>query len=286
MKKVLWVLAVVGLSALSVLAERREEFSVNELSVDHVISVTPGIAGAKFLAAPKDSFSFMDDFFLIKYGTNYPGPLASWMFTGDTAESAALIVANETGGILKLLTGSTSNNETYVQYGPVGGEAMFNVTSNGGKKVTFEVRVAGPIPGANCSTFVGLSSAGSSAANFIVDTTGVMADKDFIGFQCNKNNGNASWDFVTRANGGAITTNSAFAPNSGNGTYVRLGFQFDGINKLRYYYNGSCSNTPMTVTAVNCPNAVKLSPIIACKTLVGTYTPTNKIDYIYVQQDR
>lgn len=285
MKKVVSILAVILVTALASFAADRENMSINELKVGKILALADGMEGASLVSTPSQSFTFMDDFMSFSYTTNYDVPSVSYVYVGDAAASAGCVVGAAAGGILTLTTGATSNNEAYVQMGPVGGEASFSITSNGEKRVTFEARVAGSKAGINAATFVGLASAGSCAANFLTDSTGVIADRDYVGFQLLPGTV-ASWNFTYRKNGATAVTVSAVASNSGPATFSRLGFKYDGLRTLRIMVDGVETGSPITVNAATFPNAVVMSPILACKTITASYTPTNKIDYVYVNQER
>lgn len=288
MKKVLSGIAVLLMSVFMVAAADREQFSVTELSVGKVISLEGATAGATIGGKPDAAFSFLDDFLYFLASTNEAGQtLAPWRHTGDTlAATNNCIVGTGAGGILTFTTGSTSNNEAYIQHGVQATEAPFNISSGGLKKVYFETRVAAGATGVPAGFFVGLAGKGSSTANFLVDSTGGMMNTNIIGFQCVWANTNAFWNFVTRKCNSAVLTNACIVTNAGPSTYVRLGFSFDGENKIRYFVNGVEKGTNYILNAGNFNDGVGMSPIIAAKTLTDSYTPTNKVDYIYVNQER
>lgn len=259
------------------------------VKTDRVTANLAEYSGMAIADVPKNSFTFMEDFFtIIATATNAEtmSRLLPWKYTGDGGDETDITLATETGGVLVVTTGSTDNNEAYLQYGALGTEAFVSITSNSGKKVWAEFRVKGSHASGEGGTFYGLASAGSSAANFLVDDTGELADKDLYGFIHNTLDTNTLWQFVYRKNGQTAVTNRNIAANAGGASFIRLGLYFDGVNKIYHFVNGTANARIYTNNAATFPNAVNLSPIIASKTSDASTSRTNKVDYIFIQQQR
>lgn len=247
------------------------------------------VTGSLPVGAPSLQFSFLDDFASFVYATNGNMTLGlPWAYTAD-AVSLASITATM-GGWLTLTTSGTSNDEAYIQYGGLKTCGTFGITSNGLKKLWYETSLKGPAissNAANCAVFIGLAEAGSSAANFLVDSTGVVdTNKSFIGFVTKVADTNTYWSFVANMADGAacqVITN-VLALNS-IGTAHRLGFSFDGVTTLTAYVDGASAGS-RTINAAVYPSAIPLNPIIGNKTMTTSYTPTTRVDYVYCNQER
>jgi hypothetical protein len=258
--------------------------------VDKVEATLAGFTGASIAGLPKDSFTFMDDFHTIITHTNVTEATTlavPWKYTGDTADSVAKTVGATAGGILTFLTGSTDNNEAYMQYGPLGTEGSFVVTSNSTKKVWFEARILAAPQAHEGGFFVGLADPASAAANFLVDDSGVVdTNKNFMGFWIGTTSSNAYYEFcVNKADAAAALYDTQIITNTA-ATYVRLGFLFDGVRTTTVYVNGTAKTRVHTNNAVSYPNAVVMSPIVAIKTGLASTINTGKVDYIWAQQER
>jgi len=253
-------------------------------------STVTGFSGAGLADLPKSSFTFMDDFYTVITSTNVTEStalLVPWKYTGDTADSVAKTVGATAGGILTFLTGSTDNNEAYMQYGPLGTEGSFVITSNGAKKVWFEARILAAPQAHEGGFFVGLADPGSSAANFLVDDSGIVdTNKNFMGFWIGTSSSNAYYEFTcNKADAAAAVSDIQIVTNTA-ATYVRLGFMFDGVRTTTVYADGTAKSRVHTNNAVSYPNAVVMSPIIAIKTGLASTINTGKVDYIRIQQER
>lgn len=243
--------------------------------------------GAVLAGKPSRSFVFMDDFFTFLKATNVTEGttlLAPWSYTGDNGVALDCTVGASAGGVLSMITGATSNNEAYIQYGVAETEGSFSISSNGTKKLWFEARFTPPSTAANSANFIGLSEVGSSAANFITDSTGALADKDYMGFHYVISGGATNVNFTIHNNAqtAQVCTNVAYCI----GSVLRLGFYFDGATTLTVYSDETANSRTFTINDAVYPTSTKMSPIIASKTLTASYSPTNQVDYIYVQQAR
>jgi hypothetical protein len=239
------------------------------------------------VGAPSSQFSVMDDFVSFTYATNGNMTLGlPWAYTAD-AVSMATVTATM-GGWLSLSTSGTSNDEAYIQLGGLKTEGSFGITSNGLKKLWYETNIKGPVissNAANCAVFIGLAEAGSSAANFLVDSTGVPADKDYIGFVTKVADTNSYWSFVAHNTGATMQQITNVLALNSIGTAHRLGFSFDGVRTVTAYVDGTSVGS-RTINDAVYPTASPMNPIIATKTMTTSVSPTSSVDYVFCNQER
>jgi|GEM_PF-4991281 len=264
--------------------------SVETMKIERVESTTGGFSGMPLAASPNQSYFLLEDFYHYMTDTNIPAVrVNAWKYAGDSTDKTGTTIAIGAGGILKYIPTGTANDEQYIQYTPLATEGAFGIASNSEKRMWFEARIAGPHTNAPSSTFIGLATNGSSAADFMVDDSGRMTTNGaFMGFWCNSlNSSNRYWNFIAHkplATYAAtpITTNGVL--NTSLGTYKRLGFAYDGVRTLTAYGDGTSIGS-FTVNNAEYPLNVQMMPVMAVKTL-ATFVPTNYIDFIYVNEER
>lgn len=171
----------------------------------------------------------------------------SYQDTGDVVTQ----LATDANGVLNLALAATDNNESWLQAGSAGSVMFIPKTkANGGTSILFEARV-------NMSTlvgnmFVGLAEEASAAANFIADSAGTLADKDYIGFLVDEDAPTVA-RFVYRKSGGTATNISASAHTFVADTFVKLGFVIDmpdgNLNqRIKTFVNGEDIGAYLTNT--------------------------------------
>lgn len=176
---------------------------------------------------------------------------------GDATEALA---ADEACGALLLTNDNGATDADSLQMT----EENWRLTT--GKQLWFETRIKiNDVDQVN--TFVGLG---------ITDTT-PLDTSDRVGFQID--DGNASILCKTEKNTTETSTDSAV--DAADATYVKLGFHWDGISRVRFYVDRSLVATHTT----NVPDDENL-----CVTFHhGNGEADNQtmhIDYIYVAQER
>jgi hypothetical protein len=270
------------------------------LSLDRIqAGVDAANYGSTIAGLPKQSFTWMDDFFSIQTSTNQTVSftstnivintdlLSKWKYAGDGAIVSDFTVGEVVGGILKMTPVATSNNECYLQFGANTTEAFASITSNSAKQLWFEARVAGPFTNQLSTTFIGLAGTNTAVANFIVDTTGILdTNRSYIGFMNSYTYTNKWWNFVIHKADNTVVYTITNVTAGAVSTYKRLGFNYDGVNRLTVYVDGTANAQTYLLNDANYPTATLMSPILGCKTINDTYTPTNLVDYIWIQQDR
>lgn len=153
----------------------------------------------------------------------YAGQAGAYLSYEDTGNSIAQL-ASEVGGVMRVATDATDNDESWIQ--PGGAASVLgkvSTTAGADKCMIFEQRVRfGQV--SNTFNFLGgLSEEGLAAADTVTDA-GALADKDFIGFWITEADGDAL-KFGYRKAGGALQTvlSSAIAVS----TWYKLGFVYD-----------------------------------------------------------
>jgi hypothetical protein len=157
----------------------------------------------------------------------------------DTATSACSIanVPAEVGGVIRLATGATDNHEAWLAgQGNTGTLGVISDTPANAKLMIFEARVRfTQVSNDGGAIFVGLAEPGTAANSAKVDDTGVMSDKDFIGFN------------TIQADGDLLSINYKKAGQTqqavGSGTaivaakYYKLGFVYDPLDskKIKFF---------------------------------------------------
>lgn len=231
------------------------------------------------LCDPQVAFQFFEDFLTLAFDDTTGNPTA-WKFTGDHAAYATL-PASVVGGILNLACGDTDNDETYIQLGQATSEP-FKITDASDHPLWFEARVKA-LEHADVGIFIGLAEAGCAAANFLVDNTGAVADKDFIGFNILTATPTA-WNTTWKKAGQNVATNAGEAGTNADDWHI-FGFFFDGESTVTFYADGVACTTTATTSAATFPSGEEMSPIIAVKTGEGV-AKNVQVDYIRVVQAR
>jgi len=232
------------------------------------------------LMDPAVGFHFFEDFLFLACDDTTRNPSAvKWV--SDTATDG-ITLPKLAGGVINVQAGGVDENETYIQWGQPAGLvcAPFGITDASGKPLFFEARVKA-VELTQFGIFVGLAEEGAAVANFLVDATGAIVDKDYIGFRlCVATP--LAWDFVWRKNGEVGQVRFAVAVNGGD--WHTLSFWFDGLHTVTPYANG-VAKTANPTSGVTFPSAQLMSPIIAIKTTEAV-TKGVQVDYIRVIQAR
>jgi len=223
------------------------------------------------------------------------GLFATYIDTGVTLNQSAAGV----GGVLAIVQDGTDNDEGWLTTGGnQGGAFLISDTAGADKKLWFEARVkVSSIVDDVVAFFVGLSEEGLAGANTMVDDTGVMADKDYIGFNTVHVNGgttglNAVLRFTYKKAGQTAQTVLATLDTLVADTYVKLGFKYDPseltTKRIKVYLNGVEQSTYVTATNIataTFPDGEELAVLFGSKAGTGTASTTS-FDWIRVAQER
>lgn len=177
------------------------------------------------------------------------GGYAAYVDSATTA-SAIRQLANEVGGILELRTGGTNNHQAYLTSGGNTG-TLGKIDDAPGEQrlVLFETRVRPGQISNDISWFVGLAEEGLAATNTMA-TTGLLADKDFVGFHVLKDAG-STLRFVYRKEGQAVQIPVANLATLQADRWYKLGFAYNPVmpqsKRLKIFVDNE--EYPVTITA-------------------------------------
>lgn len=239
------------------------------------------------------AFGFFDDFLTFN-ATSLVGPWMNLLTAGCTAALAA-DTATEKGVLALAVDGNAANDEAVLKWGGLASAPFFLAN----KDLAFECRLAvSAITAAKWSYGVGLGEASMIVTDgLFVDTTGALADKNFLGFNHLQAEG-AAIDAAYKADGqtyqnGATKTKLDSLHTAVASTYVKLGFRYRPNPKMIEFYvngaipGGNISPARLTATeldAATFPDDVFLAPIIGIKDIAGDAALTVKIDWIACAQ--
>jgi len=196
----------------------------------------------------KNGYYFFDDFTgdtsdITLYTTaTARGPYLTLQDTGVTITGLATPSNNDAGqvvGELEIAGNDADNDEGQIE-GPGGGitpVVSISDTAGANKEFWFEARVSKASIADNAlAFFIGIAEVGITGANGLVDDTGALADKDFIGFQTLHAAGETV-DAVHREESGAVVQAGVGVGTMVADTYMKLGMYFDGT-RMYWYVNG------------------------------------------------
>jgi hypothetical protein len=244
-------------------------------------SLAEMIPSLPLLCDPRVGFQFFEDFLRLPLDDTTRNPSdACWI--SDTATDS-ITLPKVVGGVVQVASGAGDNNETYIQFGGAAGItcAPFSITDVGDKAVWFEARVKA-LEVADVGIFVGLAEEGSAVADFLVNDTGAVVNKDFIGFNILTATPTA-WNSTWKKAGQVVATNAGVAVNAAD--WHTFGFYFDGESTVTFYVDGVAHATVATTSAVTFPSGELMAPIIAVKTGEAVLKRV-QVDYVRVVQAR
>ena len=234
------------------------------------------------------AFGFFDDFHTFN-ATTLVGPYANLLTAGCLAALAA-DTATEKGVLALSLDGNAANDEAVLKWGGTL-SAPFKLAD---KDLCFECRLAvSAITAAKWSWAVGLGQADMITTDLLfVDTTGALADKNFLGFNHLQAEG-AAVDGAYKADGqtyqnGATKTKLDSLHTAVATEYVKLGFRYRAHPKtVEFFVNGAVPGgniTPARLTATEIdaatfPDDVFLAPFIGAKDIAGNAALTISVDW-------
>ncbi len=183
------------------------------------------------------------------------------------------------GGVIRLLTHTTDNTEAHIQSGGNVG-TMFRINEDAPLTI-FECRFA-PIQIVACSLFVGLCATDRAVTDNMVDSTGEIANANFLGFH-SLNASPARLDFVHRRAGGDVQRQTDLHTMVA-GDYIKVGFLWDPRrdmwNRLQMFVNNVVvgSLNAAAVGADTFPN-LRLAFNAGVKTTGGSAVKSIDIDW-------
>lgn len=149
------------------------------------------------------------------------------LYTGyiDSGNTIAQL-ATEVGGVARLLTDTTDNDEVWLQPGTATSVfGKISDTAGDDKMLAFEARIRLLKVTDTYNVFVGLMEEGCAAADTITDA-GALADKDYIGFSITESDGDAL-KFVYKKSGQTAQTVLTYGTALALNTWYKVGFLYD-----------------------------------------------------------
>ena len=234
------------------------------------------------------AFGFFDDFHSFN-ATTLDGPYAHLITTGGSIALAADTATEK--GVLALTTDATGANDEVVLKKGGTLSAPFKLADN---DLAFECRLSvSATTAAKWSWGIGLGQADMITTDLMfVDTTGALADKNFLGFnkllaETTAIDGAYKADGQTYQNG-ATKTKLDSLHTAVVSTYVKLGFRYRSHPKtVEWYVNGAVPGgnisparlTATEIDAATFPDDVFLAPIIGIKAVAGDAVLTVNVDW-------
>lgn len=234
------------------------------------------------------AFGFFDDFHTFN-ATSLVGPYMNLLTAGCTAALGA-DTATEKGVLALAVDGNAANDEAVLKWGGLA-SAPFKLADN---DLAFECRLAvSAITAAKWSYAVGLGEAGMIVTDtMFADTTGALADKNFLGFVHLQAEG-AAIDAAYKADGqtyqdGATKTKLNALHTAVAATYVKLGFRYHSSPKsVEFFVNGALAGTAASparltaseIDAVTFPDDVFLAPFLGIKDIAGNAGLSISVDW-------
>jgi hypothetical protein len=260
---------------------------------DRVVRSRFGAAGGKLVG---DDF----DYFQIQTAGKYHGEMP---YTGyiDTSNTIAQLATGGNLGVVSLLTDATDNDEVWLSPGSATSVlGSINHASGTRGLVAFEARFrVGSVADDVTAIFLGLGEEGLAAADTKADNTGVLADKDYIGFNSvHTNSGtagtNAKLNFVyNEASGSGPITKIATVQTMVAATFYKVGFVYDPnavpAKRISVYVDGVEQSTYVTdaaiTTSTDFPDGEELNPLFGMKNGSGAIGSLD-LDWFYAYMDR
>lgn len=170
-------------------------------------------------------------------------------------------------GVLELTTTNSANNEVHVT-SSANAAPFAAISSTSPKTIVFEARV-NLSSVADEAALVGMAEPGFAANSGLADTTGAIADKDFVGFQVLVAAPTA-WDAIYHKAGQTQAQVLAAAHTQVANTFVKLGWRYNAVSGvLDYYVNGAWVATVSDVSVTAFPDGELLAPIFSVKTFAS-----------------
>lgn len=189
----------------------------------------------------------------------------------DTGDAIAQIATNRNGAVT-LTTAATDNNESWLQPGDTASVmGLISDTAGDDKPCAFECRFKIGVL-AETAFAIGMSEEGLAAADSLVDNTGALASKDFIGFHCPAHASVATCSAVFRKAGQTMQTSISGLQVMVADTYYNMGFVYDPgkptANRITWYLNNAEQTTYVTgtqIAAATFPDGEELQPLFGLK---------------------
>ena len=179
----------------------------------------------------------------------YSSQAGGWLSYEDTGSTVATI-ETEVGGVLKITTDTTDNDEIWLQPGGAK-QVIGKITSGDSGLLAYEIRVR-PNQIVTQNAFFGLSEETLAAADTVSDA-GAFASKDMIGFNLAEA-ASSTMTFAYRTAGQALTTPITALKTVVAATWYKFGFLYDAqaptSKRIRVFVDGVEQSTYVTATNI------------------------------------
>lgn len=190
----------------------------------------------------------------------------------DTGDAIAQN-ATDRNGAITFTTAATDNNESWLQPGGAGSvSSVISTTAGDDRVLIFDCRFKIGVL-AETAAFIGLSEESLAAADTLVNDTGALADKDFIGFHIPAHASVATCSFVYKKAGQTAQTVISGLKTMVADTYYRMGFvwnpQANPARRISVFLDNVEQGTYVTaanIAAETFPNQEELQPLFGIKT--------------------
>lgn len=218
------------------------------------------------ICGKRDGFLLFEDFIRGSATANLH------LLVGDTSPPAARITGTAIsgfGGLYRLTSGATDNDEAYVGVG--GSVTDCSALFLAGIDMWFECRVR-PLEVADQGIFVGLMDPAGVAANMLVDNTGAVVDNEYVGFRVLTADPDGLDAEYKTGSVTAVVHKEAADGTAGQtltaSTFVKIGLRSDARrNRCYWYVNGKCIDQDgVAFSATGFPDALPLVPAFGIKT--------------------
>jgi hypothetical protein len=204
-----------------------------------------------------NAYSIGDDYLSIQGAVSsnvgkYYSSAGAYTTYEDTSCSVAQL-NSEVGGVLRLLTDATDNNEVWLENGSTTSVLGTIASAAASRKLTiFEARVR-PSKITAINWFCGLSEANAAVADTITDA-GALASKDFVGFWCLED-APSTLKFGFRKNGQSLVTLASYGTALAASTWYKIGLVYDPLapssKRISYFVDNIEQSTYATATQVS-----------------------------------
>jgi len=225
---------------------------------------------------------FFDDFTKlgVMASATSQGGVITYQDAGVTIQQAAAADNSEGEfGVLEFSHDGTAHDEGSIELGGgTSGLVAISATALSRNVVAAEARVkVTTVAVGGCCLVFGLAEPGAAAADLIVDTTGALVVKDFVGFQTLLTS-NSEIDAVYAIAGGALAQVQDNAGTLVSDTWIKLGVVYDPFaepnKKMKYFINGvelGGSVTDAIITAGTAfPTGEELTLVLGTKILTAS----------------
>lgn len=179
-------------------------------------------------------------------------------FTGATGGSTLSMPTDEPNGALKLAT--TTDNESVGISCLGGGNVAGQFIIASGKEAWFEARIkVKNITNSKFGLFCGFAEEALLAEDGVMADAGTLSDKDYLGFHRLEGDGDKLDTVFNTASGGTSpVTIKADAVTLAAGTYIKVGFYYDGTT-VTFYADGVALADTVARTATDFPDGEEMA---------------------------